>query len=283
MNIWGWCDPEDAQDTLIRRKTHRSSRSQSRVAPSPIPTPTPSHDAAHSRRERRPRKEHRVNNRTVHCGNIPRVLPMDANPEDAKITQAILNNMRDQISCPGIQNETWMAYRNFEQKKPSEIKGGVVRIFPNCLPTKGGLDGTATTTTKRHFIEPDKEDLKGWGRRQLMVKDGVPFKQGKAFDVVQAEHRLATQKYVSGIPPMWKGCEARCSRKQTLPNGWRPTIKDGGWAPDEYGHNKHGLGPSRGPGSTLETRGNDTMASGAKSPAHFTVTCNRHVRTDPSV
>ena len=141
MNVWGWCDPEDAQDRLIRHRDseNNSRRSASQRSRHPVPTPAATEQPVERRRDR-DRSSRWQGNVTRHSGLVPSIKPMAANPEDAQITATLLENLRNNISCPGILNETWLAYRNFEQKKPSEVK---VPSDPLSLVTHCWLDSGA--------------------------------------------------------------------------------------------------------------------------------------------
>ena len=68
---------------------------------------------------------------------------------------------------------------------------------------------------------------------------GVPFKEGKSFDLCQAEQMVqkyysGEEQYVSGMPPMWDGGTVRCPVEETRENGYRPTCSSGGLVPNEY-------------------------------------------------
>eukprot|EP00656_Telonema_subtile_P017058 TRINITY_DN1906_c0_g1_i1.p1 TRINITY_DN1906_c0_g1~~TRINITY_DN1906_c0_g1_i1.p1 ORF type:complete len:301 (-),score=22.41 TRINITY_DN1906_c0_g1_i1:50-952(-) len=175
--------------------------------------------------------------KTVHCGIVPNPRPKQT-AEQAAISQTYLDSMTNQVACPGVLNQTWLAYKRFEAaapRSPEDKAQSGLRIFPNCLPVSGALSSTTTAS----FITPRAH---AWSGTQPMWKDGVPFQNGRPFDVSLSERRCRRDDYVSGIGPMWRGCVMRCQPSDTLKNGWRPAPIDGGWAPKEYG---------RAPGSGL--------------------------------
>eukprot|EP00657_Telonema_sp_P-1_P001429 TRINITY_DN13575_c0_g1_i1.p1 TRINITY_DN13575_c0_g1~~TRINITY_DN13575_c0_g1_i1.p1 ORF type:complete len:110 (-),score=3.66 TRINITY_DN13575_c0_g1_i1:153-482(-) len=50
------------------------------------------------------------------------------------------------------------------------------------------------------------------------------------------ESSLGIRSNKSGMQKLWKGC---APREEGRLNGFRVTLTDGGWAPSEYGHDRH--------------------------------------------
>ena len=261
-------------------RTPKSSAPSSRSDLRSASVPPPSHRSravgmlrpySHTRKPPKSRHE------TRHCGKIPK--PVNTDPIDDLMHSTVmsrsspLENWED-LGCRGGTHlgnlkPSWSTYKADQKNNPGQLnyayqtKGQQgkmpLRIVPGLYmgepfaPDERQAPATWEhgSTTKYHFQPPTNSD---WTKRYEPFKDGVPYRAGKAFDVLQAERNMQMTKkekkagtYYSGIPAQWKGPsvndtikgggqKTRCGIKDTYKNGQRPHPLDGGLAPEEYRH-----------------------------------------------
>eukprot|EP00658_Telonema_sp_P-2_P065624 TRINITY_DN54824_c0_g1_i1.p1 TRINITY_DN54824_c0_g1~~TRINITY_DN54824_c0_g1_i1.p1 ORF type:complete len:337 (+),score=54.66 TRINITY_DN54824_c0_g1_i1:102-1112(+) len=166
-----------------------------------------------------------IENRSTHCGEVPRISPKCADARDEATAKAVLDGMTRSINIAGVQDSTWISYQKFEQRNPSEIKVHEdIRTYPNCLRDQP-QDCMMSTSTRNFRWRPLES------ARATRWKDGLPMEEGQSFADRVLERQMRVKPFVSGILPLRRGCELRCKAANSPQ---RPGVLNGGWAPPEY-------------------------------------------------
>jgi len=201
------------------------------------------------------RRDHPRGYATTHCGSIPKAITV--NPIDTEMHNNVLRQNGNDVMVMGYLVPEWDSYRAADRADPGKTNYGhkqrgqggkmPLRIVPGCYigetfaPVgRHNFTSQNRSTSKHHFEAPHHAD---WTKRYAPFKDGIPYRDGKGFDVHQQERLTDTVKkekkegtYYGGIPQRWNGGSTRCEINDTYRNGQRPHILDGGLPPEEYKH-----------------------------------------------